>query len=508
VYAPDGTPLAWLGNGAIEPPVEMQDGAYFEYGFLEGMAYVGAEMSVWLGYDWFYGFERTLPWLPVPSAHEVTNIVGAAIAGDTTRYLKGEVDELVAGVRGDLAVTAGVLAASVAASTNLLAPALGGQFQCGVARADSNGVAVLAWSNSPFLTVANTGACFVAVPAMPATGQAASIYFDCQGTNAMVFTRLVAWASAPPAGGGLYQLYGNGLVTNVWRGWAVPETRAPVAWTQFVYGLPPAGWISNGLFARPVSVMLGNGATTGGLPESVAVLVKEQTWAGWQALPLARTNLYGGDVYLPLGTLQVAWSNAADGAVSAMPAATVQSAYRADASQLPGLDLDNAAHWNERFATVYPRAASAWYAAGGTLPDGTYQTTEGNADIRNYAFGGYRVPPDRPGCVSFLAVVWGGGTVSPAWRSPAITGKISRVRLYAANADSGASVTTNRIDYCANFANWTAASNWVTVWSQVLPYAFTWYEIPINRTNGYLRLTSNFVGNNRGYFYVSYFGIE
>ena len=183
------------------------------------------------------------------------------------------------------------------------------------------------WSNSPFVSVQNTNALFLVMPSLLPIGQAENLYFDCLGTNTIFFTKPVLWASAPPAGKGLYQLFGNASSSNTWRGWAVPETRAPVAYTQFVYSVPPQRPISNGLFASPMGVTLGNGATSNALPATVAVLCKEQTQTNWTAFTLNRTNLYAGDVYLPFGSLSVAFSNLADSAVSAMPQFSVSSSY-------------------------------------------------------------------------------------------------------------------------------------------------------------------------------------
>jgi hypothetical protein len=467
----------------------MPAGFYFDYVFSDHYPYVGDETPVDLGFNWLYGFERHTPWIQVPSAYEVTNVVGAAIAGDSTRYLKGEVDEIAQSVRDDLGaqvVTVSTdMAARVAASTNLLAPALAGKFQCPVVTVGSNGVATLAWSNSPFLTFVNTNACFVQVPAVPATGTALNLFFDCQGTNALLFTRSVLWASAPPAGRGLYQLYGNPLVTNAWRGWAVPETRAPVAYTQFVYSVPPQGTISNGLFAAPVSVTLGNGATSNGLPATVAVMCREQTTNAWTALLLSRTNLYAGDVYLPFGSLSVAFSNVADSAVSAMPPFAVTSWYFLE----PGAGLLRA----------YPAWDSgAWYCCGTTAdgtwsPSGSFFTTGGSV-APGFTRGSYRTGS------------WGWGESDGCVRSPAITGLISRVRMMVRLAHPDA---LGLIEYCPLESNWTQRASWSAVPNAtVTSMDWNWLTFPVNKTNGYIRIRNTPILLNTATLNIAFISFE
>jgi len=489
VCAPDGTPLWWIGYGPFDPPVEMPAGFYFDYVFGDQYPNVGDETPVDLGFNWLHGYERHFPWIQVPSAYEVTNTVQAAIAGDSTRYLKGEVDEIAQGVRDDLGaavVTVSTdMAARVAASTNLLAPTLAGQFQCPVVVAGSNGVATLAWSNSPFLTVVNTNSCFVQVPAVPATGIAVNLFFDCLGSNTLLFTRPVLWSCAPPAGRGLYELYGNPLVTNAWRGWAVPETRAPVAYTQFVYSVPPQGTISNGLFAAPVSVTLGNGATSNGLPATVAVMCREQTTNAWTALPLSRTNLYAGDVYLPFGSLSIAFSNSADAAVSAMPPFAVTSWYFLE----PGAGLFRA----------YPAWDSgAWYCCGTTAdgtwsPSGSFFTTGGSV-APGFTRGSYRTGS------------WGWGESDGCVRSPAITGLISRVRMMVRTAHPDA---VGLIEYCPLSSDWTARTNWVAVPdATITSMDWNWLTFSVNKTNGYIRIRNTPILLNSATLNIAFVSFE
>ena len=481
--------LAWLGYGPIDPPIEMRPGYFFDFYFTDQYPNAYGDVPVYLDCQWLYGFERHTPWIQVPSAYEVTNVVGAAIAGDSTRYLKGEVDEIAQGVRNDLGaqvVTVSTdMVARVAASTNLLAPALAGQFRCGTAAPDSTGVVTLTWSNSPFLTVVNTNACFVQVPTVPATGTAVNLFFDCQGTNALLFTRPVIWSSAPPAGRGLYQLYGNPFVTNAWRGWAVPETRAPVAYTQFVYSVPPQGTISNGLFAAPVSVTLGNGATSNGLPATVAVMCREQTTNVWTALPLSRTNLYAGDVYLPFGSLSVAFSNSADAVVSAMPPFAVTSWYFLE----PGAGL---------FRSYPAWDSGAWYCSGTTAdgtwsPSGSFFTTGGTV-APGFTRGSYRTGS------------WGWGESDGCVRSPAITGLISRVRMMVRLAHPDA---VGLIEYCPLESNWTQRTSWSAVPNATITSMdWNWLTFPVNKTNGYIRIRNTPILLNTATLNIAFVSFE
>ena len=88
--------------------------------------------------------------------------------------------------------------------------------------------------------------------------------------------------------------------------------------------ITPEAIVARALWARVSSLVVPMPTVR---PATVAVLVKEQTWTNWQALSLSRTNLYAGDVYLPLGFLALKLSNAADAAAAALPAQSVHSSY-------------------------------------------------------------------------------------------------------------------------------------------------------------------------------------
>ena len=488
---PDGNYSAWLGYGPIYPPVEMQAGFYFGYTYCENWPSASGETAINLDYSWLYGFARHRPWIQVPSAVEVTNTVQAAITGDQTRYLKGEVDSIAQSVRDDLGgqvqTARADLGALVAASTNLLTPALAGQFLSPALAADTNRVLCAAWSNSPYISVQNTNALFLVLPPLLPAGQAENLFFDCTGTNTIFFTKPVLWASAPPAGKGLYQLFGNASATNSWRGWAVPETRAPVAYTQFVYSVPPQGPISNGIFASPVGVTLGNGATSNALPATVAVLCKEQTTNVWTAFPLSRTNLYAGDVYLPFGSLKVAFSNSADNAVTAMSPFTVSSSYFLE----PGAGL----------VRGYPTWESgAWYA-NGTTADGTWSSGGGAAF---FTTGGSVAPGFMRG--SYRTGSWGYGDADGCLRSPAITGLVSRVRMMIRVAAGG---LTGLVEYCPLTADWTQRASWTVLpGGSFTSMDWNWITVPVNKTNGYIRIRNTPVYINAGTLNIAFVSIE
>lgn len=101
VYAADSTQLGWL-SGTVDPPILMQAGAYFDYSFCDSYPTLYPGTWVDLNYQWLYGCERQFPWGRVLSPVDVTNTVLGAIAGDQTRYLKGEVDSIAQGVRSAL----------------------------------------------------------------------------------------------------------------------------------------------------------------------------------------------------------------------------------------------------------------------------------------------------------------------------------------------------------------------------------------------------------------------
>ncbi|MEI6210619.1 MAG: hypothetical protein WCR06_03230 [bacterium] len=491
LFTPDGNYSAWLGYGPIGQPVEMQAGWYFGYTYYENWPSALGETAINLDYSWMYGFARHRPWIQVPTAAEVTNTVQAAITGDQTRYLKGEVDGIAQSVRDDLGgqvqAARNDLGAWIAASTNLLTPALAGQFLSPALAADTNRVLYASWSNSPIISLQNTNALFLALPPMLPAGQAQNLYFDCLGTNTIFFAKPVLWASAPPAGKGLYQLFGNASSTNVWRGWAVPETRVPVAYTQFVYSLPPQGPISNGLFASPVSVTLGNGATSNALPATVAVLCKEQTTNVWTAYPLSRTNLYAGDVYLPFGLLKVAFSNSADNSVTAMPPFTVSSSYFLE----PGAGL----------LRGYPAWDSgAWYFNGTTV-DGTWSSGGGAAF---FTTGGSVAPGFTRG--SYRTGSWGYGDADGCVRSPALTGLVSRVRMMIRVAAGG---LTGLVEYCPLTADWTQRTSWTVLpGGSFTSMDWNWITVPVNKTNGYIRIRNTPVYINAGTLNIAFVSIE
>jgi hypothetical protein len=491
VYGPDGSAAALLGNSILDPPFEMLDGYYLGFFFNDWYANTSGATPIYLGFQWFYGFERDRIWFQVPSAYEVTNMVDAAIASDQTRYLKGEVDDIAQGIRDDLGAQVQAarndLGAWVAVSTNLLTPALAGQFQCASLSADTNRVLTTSWSNSPFVSVQNTNALFLVMPSLLPTGQVENLFFDCLGTNTIFFTKPVLWASAPPAAKGLYQLFGNASLTNAWRGWAVPETRTPVAYTQFVYAVPPQGAISNGLFASPVRVTLGNGATSNVLPATVTVLCKEQTQTNWTALTLNRTNLYAGDVYLPFGSLSVAFSNAADSAVSAMTPFGVTSWYFLE----PGAGL----------LRGYPTWESgAWYSNGTTV-DGTWSSGGGAAF---FTTGGSVAPGFTRG--SYRTGAWGYGDADGCLRSPAVTGLISRVRMMVRVAASG---ITGMVEYCPLTSDWMQRTNWVAVSGATFTSMdWNWLTFPVNKTNGYIRIRNTPIYINSGTLNIAFVSIE
>jgi hypothetical protein len=314
-----------------------------------------------------------------------------------------------------------------------------------------------------------------------------NLFFDCLGTNTIFFTKPVLWASAPPAAKGLYQLFGNASLTNAWRGWAVPETRTPVAYTQFVYAVPPQGAISNGLFASPVRVTLGNGATSNVLPATVTVLCKEQTQTNWTALTLNRTNLYAGDVYLPFGSLSVAFSNAADSAVSAMTPFGVTSWYFLE----PGAGL----------LRGYPTWESgAWYSNGTTV-DGTWSSGGGAAF---FTTGGSEAPGFTRG--SYRTGAWGYGDADGCLRSPAVTGLISRVRMMVRVAASG---ITGMVEYCPLTSDWMQRTNWVAVSGATFTSMdWNWLTFPVNKTNGYIRIRNTPIYINAGTLNIAYVSIE
>ena len=466
LYSPDGMPTAWLGSGPIDPPVEMSAGYFFGYYYNEWWPNALGETSVYLDNPWLYGFERHCPWIQVPTANEVTNTVLAAIAGDQTRYLKSEVDSIAQSVRDDLGgqvqAARNDLGAWVAASTNLLAPALAGQFLSPAMAADTNRVLCASWSNSPFISVQNTNALFLVLPPMLPAGQAENLYFDCLGTNTLFFTKPVLWASAPPAGKGLYQLFGNASATNVWRGWALPETRAPVAYTQFVYSVPPQGTISNGLFASPVGVTLGNGSTSNALPATVAVLCKEQSTNVWTSLPLNRANLYAGDVYLPFGRLSVAFSNAADSAVMAMPPFTVQSSY----------------HFILNSSDAYP-ATGAWTFEGVIPASGNVGGSGWLVDTGGWA---EQAPGFNQRCIRTGG--WGGCSADGAIRSPAITGLVTNVRTFLKTISG-----VIYVEYCPLGVDRNVGSNWQLLHDGITTdMSWQWFDMSVNRTNGYIRI--------------------
>ena len=466
VFDPNWNMLGLLGNGPVDPPIEMQDGCFLSYYFTDPYPNVNYETPVYMGQSWLYGYERHNVWLQVPSSIEVTNTVNAAITGDTTRYLKGDVDAIVQSARDDLGAQVQSarddLGAWISTSTNLLAPALAGQFLCATVTPDTNRVIALAWTNSPFLSIRNTNNAFLVLPPMPTSGLAANLYFDCLGTNALLPTRSVIWASAPPSGKGLYQLFGNPQATNAWRGWAVPETRTPVAYTQFVYSLPPQGPISNGLFASPVSVTLGNGATSNALPPTISVICKEQTTNVWTAFPLSRMNFYAGDVYLPFGLLSVAFSNAADSVVTAMPPFTVQSGY----------------HYILNSSDAYP-ATGAWTFEGVIPSSGNVGGSSWLVDTGGWA---EQAPGFNQRCIRTGG--WGGCSSDGAIRSPAITGLVTNVRAFLKTISG-----VIYVEYCPLGVDRNAGSNWQLLHDGITTdMTWQWFDMPVNRTNGYIRV--------------------
>ena len=119
VCTPDGSVLASLGNDALDPPVAMSAGAYFDYSFIDWCPGVYGPMPVNLDNSWLYGYERQYRWIQVPSALEVTNTVNAAL---TDYYPKVDVDGLVDAGGATLAdFVAGFPAAALAIASNCAA---------------------------------------------------------------------------------------------------------------------------------------------------------------------------------------------------------------------------------------------------------------------------------------------------------------------------------------------------------------------------------------------------
>jgi len=108
--APDGTALAWLGNGAIDPPFEMIAGCFFGYYFSDWYPNTYGDTPVYLDYQWLYGYGRHMVWFQVPSAYETTNIAQTVVAPLADRVTTVE------GVAAGAAATA-----AAAATTSSLA---------------------------------------------------------------------------------------------------------------------------------------------------------------------------------------------------------------------------------------------------------------------------------------------------------------------------------------------------------------------------------------------------
>ena len=109
--APDGTVLAWLGNGSIDPPVEMSAGFFFGYTCTDWYPNTYGATPVYLDSQWLYGFERRMVWFQVPSAYETTNIAQTVVAPLADRVTTVE------GVAAGAAATAAA-AATLDALTN------------------------------------------------------------------------------------------------------------------------------------------------------------------------------------------------------------------------------------------------------------------------------------------------------------------------------------------------------------------------------------------------------
>ena len=259
---------------------------------------------------------------------------------------------------------------------------------------------------------------------------------------------------------------------------------------------------------------MGNGATTNGLPATVSVLVKEQTWTNWQELPLSRTNLYAGDVYLPLGFLSLKWTNAADAAAAALPAQSVHSSYYFYNNGQAGGWLEvgrtyrpgsGGCDW-DLLTTRYPAhdLGETW-KEGGVGDDGGFVQNYGSVSVR--ATYNDEIPPGFQ-CPGFKFIHWGSSTKGAAMVTPGVTGKMTQVTFFGKHVCGGGNAWTTYVDHCQSPTNIALGATWTNVWFTSMSTDWTWYTVPINRTNGCLRVRTNKAGVNCGVFIMANFVMD